>query len=727
MFSGTRNPTGHRGPLTVFRFAAPMRAVYARRLSLAREWPLQHKTVFSVPVSLQERAVGDNLSRHATVAYQQALQLLYLSSLTNCADSRSLVAREAAGMMESFWHTTTAEAEMPLHPPPTPGTVTFESDSSLSDMSAKKTECDLMDLLGVSDPHYDMADEDDQLFTEALSALSGPAAEEEQQPWEVMEDIPEQVEKRRGKSKADEERSERPRRSKRREDGSAASPQPPESPRRRRTRSRSPRDRRDSSSQQQHRQPVCRWKPYERREACDSTSTRYDRSKHRAPSPHRASPQHPPPPAQSALANPAPQPQHTSSRTSYSHRGTQHGRQERNRGVDKTIQSVVARQPNRRPQRHKPHSGFNTRGRSGRSRTPGKWGMPPSMMVPLKFTREYWEKHRDELKKPVWRDYTRAACVVSDPACAPTSGGEGAPAERKDERRSHAPSQPRWLREDRNAARYFDKAKDAFGGMSLPTEDLCTRNRYLLRTMADEVVDDDDCEDLDLTRQMCFPTMLAPQSRVAGTVDVRMDSWSELCRRAAFLKARWSSQPSVARVARATRSLYLANCSFDELLEACDEALTWLLWHQFEDERLCPHDPIFANIYALGQGLTARLGAVFRCHLAASKSPLADQARTAELPLQSATCPLTLFLTFADRFARIMHNHPHTTLVNHRIVDHEGILRTLYLPGMCARKIPLVLDQHANVCRKEECRLLCAQLLGKQYTVGKFFHCDLYE
>lgn len=402
-------------------------------------------------------------------------------------------------------------------------------------------------------------------------------------------------------------------------------------------------------------------------------------------------------------------------------------------GGGKMLGSVVLRQEANRP-RYGPPRRPGGPARWRRNRTPEKWDMPPSMVVPLKFTREYWEKNRENLKRPVWRDFTRSACVVSDPAVAAAAAvttatsATGREGEQRGEVRCAQIPKPRGLRDDKNAARYFEKAMAAFGGQVGAEEDLGPRNRDLLNAMVTEAVDDDACDDLDLARHTCFPTLECPDAprRRCTQISAGLDSWAELCKRAAYLKARWSSQPGIARVARATRGMYLANCSLDELLEACDETLTWMLWHQFEDETLCPHDPIFANIYALCQGLAARLGPILHCHLASSKSPLADQTRTTELPLQSATCPLTLMLTFGDRFSRLMYHRQHITVVSHRLVDQDGVLRTLYLPGMCARKIPLILDQHANVCRKEECRLLCAQLLGKQYKVGKFFHCDLY-
>ncbi|QEG54059.1 mRNA export factor ICP27 [Cacatuid alphaherpesvirus 2] len=360
--------------------------------------------------------------------------------------------------------------------------------------------------------------------------------------------------------------------------------------------------------------------------------------------------------------------------------------------------------------RYKPYS-------QQRARTPEKWSGPPAMAVPLKFTRGYWERNRDLLRRPVWRKFYR-------PSQTPADGGDG---NREVQGSYGSAKQPQWLETDKNAAKFFEKAKDAFGGMeSQAVKSLFTENRDTLYIMTTAMVDDDDCVNLDQTRQKCFPTLEPNGALPHEGASVYIKAWSDLCERASFLKARWNSQPGVARFARTTRGIYLSNCSLNELLEACDETLTWMLWHQFEDEALMPHDPIFSNIYLLCQGLTTRLGPVLHCHLGMIKSPLADQSRTTELPLESATCPLTLVLIFGDRFSRAVYNIPHVSLMSHKTVDREGVLRTLYLPGMCAKKIPLVLAQHANVCRKEECRLVCAQLLGEQYTVGKFFHCNLY-
>ncbi|ATG31376.1 multifunctional expression regulator [Gallid alphaherpesvirus 1] len=334
-----------------------------------------------------------------------------------------------------------------------------------------------------------------------------------------------------------------------------------------------------------------------------------------------------------------------------------------------------------------------------RAGTPEKRYRAPIFTVSLKHSRRSWERNRDELRRPIWRDFVR---------CPTSSRTE------TKELRNVTPAQ------------YFEKAATAFGGLGkCITEELRLENQKCLLDMVNRAVDDDDCDDIDRDRGICFPAFLSSGSSDLAA-DAAFTSWKQFCGRAASLKGRWTSRPDIARLAKISRAVYLANCSFEELLFACDETLVWMLWHQFEDERIYPHDPIFSNIYCACQSLAMHLGPILPCYLSSIGSQLRDTTRSQELSLSSAKCPLTLLLTFFDRFSRIVYPRPEAIVMNHKAIDPARTLWDMYYPGTCSKKIPLVLAQHANVCRKEECRVVCAQLLSRQYTVGKFFSCDLF-
>ncbi|QFU14549.1 multifunctional expression regulator [Psittacid alphaherpesvirus 5] len=273
-----------------------------------------------------------------------------------------------------------------------------------------------------------------------------------------------------------------------------------------------------------------------------------------------------------------------------------------------------------------------------------------------------------------------------------------------------------------NQTRTFEKALTFFGGAyKIMSEDIERGSKRYLRNLASATAADDCDGDDEIGWRLTFPGFDGLPSSLFGT----RASWTRVSDMCQTLYTRWNLSPSLTWLARITRTTAICNAHLKDLLEMCDETLTWAMWHEREDLQICPRDPIFANTHSLCITLQNRLGPALPCYLESVGSPLVNNSREGQ-SMESARCPLTFLLTFIDRFARYIQQHTDNYTLPISIIDPSRAMTTHYAPGMCTRKIPLILAQHANVCSNENCRVVCSQLISQQYHMGRFFYLDIF-